>query len=139
VAESVERATVRLSFHALPVHVRTARLVAVTVARRAGWGEEQVESVRQAVGEACALALQAAASGDTLTLELDDRAPAEAPGAPAGLRAWVSPVRVDASSAAGAAPAADDALPRAVLASLTDDLAVEARGGRPALRLSWSR
>jgi len=38
-----------------PALVRTVRLVAAAVARRAGCGEELVEEVRLAVGEACAL------------------------------------------------------------------------------------
>lgn len=37
-----------------PALVRTVRLVAAAVARRAGQGEETVEEVRLAVGEACA-------------------------------------------------------------------------------------
>lgn len=133
-----QNTTVRLSFQPLPVHVRTARLVAVTVARRAGWAEEQVESVRQAVGEACALALRAAAGREAVTLELDDRARRD--GA-AGLLAWVWPVTAEPGSSHDPdAPldlADDDALPRAVLAGLTDDVVVELRDGRPALRLAW--
>lgn len=40
-----------------PALVRTVRLVAASVARRAGRGEEFVEEVRLAAGEACALFL----------------------------------------------------------------------------------
>ena len=127
-----QHTTVNLSFQPLAVHVRTARLVAVTVARRAGWGEEQVESVRQAVGEACALALRAAAERDAVTLELDDAARGDDG---EGLLAWVSPV----SPATASADDVDDALPRAVLAGLTDDVVIESRHGRPTLRLAWWR
>ncbi len=45
--------TVALRFTALPEHVRTARLVAMAVARRVGLGDETLEEVRLAVGEAC--------------------------------------------------------------------------------------
>jgi len=45
-------ATVRLSFSPAPVHVRTARLVGVAVARRAGVAEELLDEVRLAIGEA---------------------------------------------------------------------------------------
>nr|WP_246314964.1 ATP-binding protein [Kineococcus aurantiacus] len=38
-------------------HVRTARLVAVSVARRAGFGEDQLDEIRIAIGEACARAV----------------------------------------------------------------------------------
>jgi anti-sigma regulatory factor (Ser/Thr protein kinase) len=48
-------ATVELRFSALPEHVRTARLVAAAVARRAGVDEAVLDEVRLAVGEACGL------------------------------------------------------------------------------------
>ncbi len=118
-----DTSTVRLAFRALPVHVRTARLVAVTVARRAGWPETLVESVRQGVGEACALALGAASDTHQLvTLELDDAGP--------GLTARVWPVPPSSGSPS-------EALPRAVLAGLTDSTGVEQRDGHTVLRLSW--
>jgi anti-sigma regulatory factor (Ser/Thr protein kinase) len=50
-------ATVRLSFSPAPAHVRTARLVAVAVARRAGVAEELLEEIRLAIGEACSRAV----------------------------------------------------------------------------------
>ena len=115
--------TVRLIFRPFPVHVRTARLVAVTVARRSGWPEDLIESVRQAVGEACALALRAAAPAHLVTLELDDDGP--------GLTALVWPVPELSSSL-------DAELPRAVLAGLTDSVDLERRDGHSALRLSWT-
>jgi anti-sigma regulatory factor (Ser/Thr protein kinase) len=49
--------TVRLSFTPAPVHVRTARLVGVAVARRAGVAEELLEEIRLAIGEACSRAV----------------------------------------------------------------------------------
>ncbi|WP_432506969.1 ATP-binding protein [Kineococcus arenarius] len=51
--------TVDLRFTPLPEHVRTARLVAVSVARRAGFGEDQLDEIRIAIGEACARAVSA--------------------------------------------------------------------------------
>ncbi|WP_346537012.1 ATP-binding protein [Micromonospora sp. DPT] len=50
-------ATVRLSFSPAPVHVRTARLVGVAVARRAGVRENLLDEVRLAIGEACTRAV----------------------------------------------------------------------------------
>ncbi|MCC3652599.1 MULTISPECIES: ATP-binding protein [Streptomyces] len=50
-------ATVELLFSALPNHVRTARLVAAAVARRAGVDEAVLDEVRLAVGEACSRAV----------------------------------------------------------------------------------
>ncbi|NAZ85129.1 ATP-binding protein [Kineococcus indalonis] len=52
--------TVALRFTPLAEHVRTARLVAVSVARRAGFGEDQLDEIRIAIGEACARAVSAA-------------------------------------------------------------------------------
>src|ERR687886_109663 len=50
-------ATVEVSFTAVPAHVRTARLVALAVARRAGVDESLLDEVRLAVGEACSRAV----------------------------------------------------------------------------------
>ena len=51
--------TVELSFSALPVHVRTARLIVTAVARRSGVAESLLDEVRLAVGEACSRAVEA--------------------------------------------------------------------------------
>lgn len=56
---------VTLRFSPLPEHVRTARLVAVSVARRAGFGEDQLDEIRIAIGEACSRAVAGGASGPT--------------------------------------------------------------------------
>jgi serine/threonine-protein kinase RsbW len=52
-------ALVELAFTPLPAHVRTARLVAVAVARRSGVSESLLDEVRLAVGEACSRAVEA--------------------------------------------------------------------------------
>ena len=49
--------TVRLSFTPAPAHVRTARLVGVAVARRAGVADTIIDEVRLAIGEACSRAV----------------------------------------------------------------------------------
>jgi len=49
--------TVRLAFSSVPRYVRTARLVAVAVARRAGVPEDMLDEVRLATGEACGAAV----------------------------------------------------------------------------------
>jgi anti-sigma regulatory factor (Ser/Thr protein kinase) len=84
-------ATVRLSFSPAPVHVRTARLVGVAVARRAGVAEELLDEVRLAIGEACTRAvalhrqyglpdpvLVMMTDDETYTVRVIDRAPIEA-------------------------------------------------------------
>ncbi len=48
-------AKIELSFAARPAHVRTARQVAVTLARRLQLPESALDAVRLAVGEACGL------------------------------------------------------------------------------------
>ena len=50
--------TVRLAFSSVPRYVRTARLVAVAVARRAGVSEDMLDEVRLATGEACGRAVE---------------------------------------------------------------------------------
>lgn len=52
-------AMVEVAFTPLPAHVRTARLVAVAVARRSGVAEPLLDEVRLAVGEACSRAVEA--------------------------------------------------------------------------------
>jgi serine/threonine-protein kinase RsbW len=52
-------ATVEITFTALPVHVRTARLIVTAVARRSGVDEALLDEVRLAVGEACSQAVEA--------------------------------------------------------------------------------
>ena len=51
-------ATVELRFTAVPAHVRTARLVVVSLGRRLGLDEELLDEVRLAVGEAAARAVR---------------------------------------------------------------------------------
>jgi serine/threonine-protein kinase RsbW len=52
-------AMVEVAFTPLPAHVRTARLVAVAVARRSGVADSLLDEVRLAVGEACSRAVEA--------------------------------------------------------------------------------
>lgn len=56
-----------LTFSPAAEHVRTARLVVVAVARRAGVGEARLEDVRLAVGEICARAVSRCASSSQAT------------------------------------------------------------------------
>lgn len=50
-------ATVALTFSPLPAEVRTARLLAVVLARRSGLPDELLDEVRLAVGETCSRAV----------------------------------------------------------------------------------
>ncbi|MGZ6825576.1 MAG: ATP-binding protein [Mycobacteriales bacterium] len=86
-------ATVELLLSPLPVHVRTARMVGVAVARRAGLDDDLLDELRLAIGEACsrAVGLNAAHAPDVpvkivmreeqgaLTVEVTDAGPESGP------------------------------------------------------------
>jgi serine/threonine-protein kinase RsbW len=86
-------ALVELLLTPLPAHVRTARLVVVAAARRAGLDDELVDELRLALGEACsrAVGLHARHVADVpvrvtvsddpgaLTVTVTDRGPAAGP------------------------------------------------------------
>ncbi|HEX8497471.1 MAG TPA: ATP-binding protein [Actinomycetales bacterium] len=120
---------VRLQFRAAATHVRTARLVAVTVARRAGLDEDSVEGVRQAVGEACAIAVRHLGPTDQITLTLDDAPTAVPPAGAPRLVASVRPAAADVGT--------DDRMLFAVLTGMTDTLDLEQDGDGSVLRLAW--
>jgi anti-sigma regulatory factor (Ser/Thr protein kinase) len=88
--------TVRLSFSPAAAHVRTARLVGVAVARRAGVAAELYDEIRLAIGEACSRAVAlhrehhiselvevALADDDRFSVRVVDRAPIDAALGPA--------------------------------------------------------
>jgi anti-sigma regulatory factor (Ser/Thr protein kinase) len=50
-------ATVQLAFSSAPQYVRTARLIAAAVARRAGVADRLIDDVKLAIGEACGRAV----------------------------------------------------------------------------------
>jgi anti-sigma regulatory factor (Ser/Thr protein kinase) len=147
--------TVRLSFSPAPAHVRTARLVAVAVARRAGVADELLEEIRLAIGEACSRAValhrsqgadslsdMAMDDGDRFTVRVIDRA-TDGPGAAA---ATTDPAAflVDAPAAAEVPEAlAEEAVAArmglALLAGLVDDLEVSsvADGLGTEVSMSW--
>jgi len=132
-------ATVELRFSALPEHVRTARLVAAAVARRAGVDESLLDEVRLAVGEACsrAVGLHQRSGVDgavrvALTeqekrffIEVEDEAG--------------SLGRPDRSSGAGSAGESEneDALGLAVITGLVEDVEVGDGADGGLIRMSW--
>ncbi|MFP8959670.1 ATP-binding protein [Streptomyces nanhaiensis] len=134
-------ATVELRFSALPEHVRTARLVAAAVARRAGVDDAVLDEVRLAVGEACsrAVGLHVGHGLDTpvrVALTEDEKAfrievGDDAPQGPQG--------GVHGPPGSGDGAEADDEVDMglAVISGLVDDVEVTAdeRGGL--IRMSW--
>ncbi|MEU1014661.1 ATP-binding protein [Streptomyces sp. NPDC005900] len=136
-------ATVELRFSALPEHVRTARLVAAAVARRAGVDEAVLDEVRLAVGEACTRAVglhqsngvtapvRVALTEDEkqFSIEVGDEAPRSAPGDRAS---GGRPGRGDELEAEG-----EDEMGLAVISGLVDDVEVTAGESGGLIRMSW--
>ncbi|WP_030749289.1 ATP-binding protein [Streptomyces griseus] len=139
-------ATVELRFSAQPEHVRTARLVAAAVARRAGVDEAVLDEVRLAVGEACSRAVGlhrgngvvtpirvVLTEGEkTFSIEVGDEVPgagAAADGVP-GARAE-APAE-DSDDADG-----EDEMGLAVIRGLVDDVEVTAGEDGGTIRMSW--
>ncbi|MGV9242661.1 ATP-binding protein [Streptomyces sp. NPDC003710] len=134
-------ATVELRFSALPEHVRTARLVAAAVARRAGVEEAVLDEVRLAVGEACTRAVGLHQSNGIsapvrvllteeekqFSIEVGDEAPHVAPGHKAP----------GATGAADEAEAEEDQMGLAVISGLVDDVEVSAGEDGGLIRMSW--
>jgi anti-sigma regulatory factor (Ser/Thr protein kinase) len=146
--------TVRLSFSPAPAHVRTARLDAVAVARRAGVADELLEEIRLAIGEACSRAVALHRSqgtdslidlvmdnGDRFTVRVVDRA-TEGPPA-AGETTDPAAFLVDAPTVELPEALAEEAVAArmglALLAGLVDDLEVGtiADGMGTEVSMSW--
>jgi anti-sigma regulatory factor (Ser/Thr protein kinase) len=146
--------TVRLSFSPAPAHVRTARLVAVAVARRAGVADELLEEIRLAIGEACSRAValhrsqgtdslidMAMDNGDRFTVRVIDRAmDREAAGATTDPAAFL--VEAPATAEVPEALAEEAVAARmglALLAGLVDDLDVNTvvDGAGTEVSMSW--
>ncbi|MET7697647.1 MULTISPECIES: ATP-binding protein [unclassified Streptomyces] len=135
-------ATVELRFSALPEHVRTARLVAAAVARRAGVDEAVLDEVRLAVGEACTRAVGLHQNSGTsapvrvtlieeekqFSIEVGDEAPRAAPGhnAPGARDGGDADVESD-----------EDEMGLAVISGLVDDVEVTAGENGGLIRMSW--
>jgi anti-sigma regulatory factor (Ser/Thr protein kinase) len=133
-------ATVELRFSALPEHVRTARLVAAAVARRAGVDEAVLDEVRLAVGEACSRAVGLhQISGVTapvkvalieeekqFSIEVGDEAPRSVPGD-----------RASGDAAAADVEAEEDEMGLAVISGLVDDVEVSAGENGGSIRMTW--
>src|ERR1700751_1606190 len=157
-------ATVEVTFTPLPVHVRTARLVATAVARRCGVAESLLDEVRLAVGEACSRAVEAhmlhcpgqpirvalTDDGEQFEVVVTDAVPDAEHGIPVGTFAVNGKSAVSPAVPAGFGDdfAADDGeiplrLPDgvglAVIAGLADDVRVAAAGSGTSVTMSWKR
>ncbi|WP_405937524.1 ATP-binding protein [Streptomyces sp. NBC_00726] len=145
-------ATVELRFSAQPEHVRTARLVAAAVARRAGVDEAVLDEVRLAVGEACSRAVGLHRSHGitapvtvrlieeekTFAIEVGDEVPG--PGADGSVSGGVSG-RCGASGGGLDESEADDEdeMGLAVISGLVDDVEVRSGADGGVIRMSWPK
>ncbi|MBI0295339.1 ATP-binding protein [Streptomyces sp. PRKS01-29] len=132
-------ATVELRFSALPEHVRTARLVAAAVARRAGVDEAVLDEVRLAVGEACTRAVGLHLSNGVeapvrvilteeekkFSIEVGDESPTSAALAPGS-----HPETDDEAEG-------EDEMGLAVISGLVDDVEVTTSETGGVIRMSW--
>ncbi len=137
-------ATVELRFSAQPEHVRTARLVAAAVARRAGVDEAVLDEVRLAVGEACSRAVGLHRShGITapvsvvlteeekaFSIEVGDSVPepGSAPATP-GARGGSDEPETEGDG--------EDEMGLAVISGLVDDVEVRSGADGGTIRMSW--
>ncbi|MGH3415418.1 MAG: ATP-binding protein [Actinocrinis sp.] len=140
-------APVVLRFAPLPEHVRTARLVAVALARRVGVEDGLLDEVRLAVGEACSRAVglhRASAPDVPIVVHLDDgreRFGVEVVDAVSG-GPVPKPEERGASDRASADTGFGDEedggdMGLAVLRGLVDDLEVELTAGGGVIRMGW--
>jgi anti-sigma regulatory factor (Ser/Thr protein kinase) len=117
---------VELRFTPLTTHVRTARLVAATLARRSGLEAEALDEVRLAVGESCARAVAIHRSlglSDPIVVLFDDGPVAFS-------------VQVEDRGPADT-PEPEPGLSLAVVTGLVDDVVVERGPSGHRVRMVW--
>ena len=136
-------ALVELLLSPLPSHVRTARLVVLAAARRAGLEDGLVDEIRLAVSEACsrAVMLNARHAADVpvkllisddpggLTLSVTDAGPATGPASDE-----LSDMLVDSGESDDAT---DPAVALAVLTGLVDQVEVEPGATGTTVTMHW--
>ncbi|WP_326619377.1 ATP-binding protein [Streptomyces decoyicus] len=135
-------ATVELRFSALPEHVRTARLVAAAVARRAGVDEAVLDEVRLAVGEACSRAVGLHESHDieepvrVLLIEDEKKFSIEVGDGVSG-DSGTSGGADENGGAAESDAEGEDEMGLAVISGLVDDVEVTAGKDGGLIRMTW--
>ncbi|MGI5450532.1 ATP-binding protein [Streptomyces sp. CA-243310] len=136
-------ATVELRFSAQPEHVRTARLVAAAVARRAGVEEAVLDEVRLAVGEACSRAVGLHRNNGltgpvrvvlteeekVFSIEVGDDVPGPAGGSAEAVSGIAAALDPDNEG--------EDEMGLAVISGLVDDVEVTSGEGGGTIRMSW--
>jgi len=137
-------APVVLRFAPMPEHVRTARLIAVALARRAGVEDGLLDEVRLAVGEACSRAVglhRGMAEPQPVVVRLDDSAGSFGvevldviPTHPAAADAEAKPADLMDSEAVDEV---SGEMGLAVLAGLVEDLEVSLTEQGGQIRMRW--
>ncbi|MFJ9624674.1 ATP-binding protein [Streptomyces sp. NPDC101181] len=145
-------ATVELRFSAQPEHVRTARLVAAAVARRAGVDEAVLDEVRLAVGEACSRAVGLHRSHGIIdpvsvalteeekafSIEVGDSVPGPGGnGAGSGARSVIGGAGGLDEPDPEPDSEAEDEMGLAVISGLVDDVEVRSGANGGVIRMSW--
>jgi anti-sigma regulatory factor (Ser/Thr protein kinase) len=142
--------TVEVAFTPLPAHVRTARLIALAVARRAGVDETVLDEVRLAVGEACSRAvgihqnrglagpvvMRLTDEQDRYTVEVVDGGPLEDGGGEDAI-AGFTPERLAAPDSGGL-PEMPPGFGLAVISGLVEDMSVSADTDGTHVRMTWA-
>ncbi|MFZ0158457.1 MAG: ATP-binding protein [Kineosporiaceae bacterium] len=122
-----------LTFAPAAEHVRTARLVVVAVARRAGLHESRLDDVRLAVGEMCARAVSRCGMSRwpadehwVIRVEVDDSGPV---------------LDVSVADPAGVVELPEESITLAMAAALSDAIEVvtDHRGAPAVVHLRWNR
>jgi anti-sigma regulatory factor (Ser/Thr protein kinase) len=136
--------TVTLRLPPSAAHVRTARLIAAAMARRSGVGEDVLDEVRLAVGEACARAVriqERQGVAEPVTVEFAEAgrfSVSVLDGAKVGSGDGLVAAVGEESAAAPWADPSGDSLGLALLGAVVQDLDVdEDSGGGTRVTMTW--
>jgi anti-sigma regulatory factor (Ser/Thr protein kinase) len=144
-------AVIDVKFTPLPAHVRTARLIAIAMARRVGVPEDLLDEVRLAVGEACSRAVGVNATrapAEPVSMKLSDdlnrfivevqdagAVPEDSDGSASGS------IDIGAITATGSGEGAMDALPPefglVVIGGLVEDVEITSGNEGTCVRMGW--
>jgi len=143
--------TVTVSFTPLPEHVRTARFIAASVARRAGVADDVLDEIKLAVSEACSLAvrfnlahapsspveLRLIEAPESFSVEVADSVGREAPDADGELAFDLTDLTRDDDRVDGVDLSGHERLGLAVISGLVDDVKVEYLEAGSVVTMTW--